>query len=127
MFNTWCQKYYGIIIGLETPSHLDIERGQWQEWIRSYEIYAIAAGIAEKDEKIQCCVFLHVAGPQAQKLKDTMTFVPDEIDKIEPLKKKFKEFSEGKKNITVIRYQFNSHNKKKTNHLTLTLQSSETK
>ena len=88
--------------GLKPPSHLDIERGQWQEWIRSYEIYAVAAGIAEKDEKIQCCVFLHVAGPQAQKLKDTMTFVPDEIDKIEPLKKKFKEFCEGKKNITVI-------------------------
>ena len=79
----------------------------YKEWIRTYEIYAIASGVAEKTEKIQCNVFLHVAGPEAQKIHSTMTFTEDEADKIVPLKLKFKEFCAGKKNITVVRYKFN--------------------
>ena len=32
------------------------------------ELYAIAAGVITKSEKVQCAVFLHVAGPDAQKV-----------------------------------------------------------
>ena len=31
-----------------------------------YEIFAMASGTATQDEKIQCNIFLHVAGPEAQ-------------------------------------------------------------
>ena len=41
------------------------------------------------------------------------TFNDDEEDKIDALRKKFKEHCEGKKNLTVIRYRFNTHNQKK--------------
>ena len=60
--------------------------------------------MSEKSQKIQCNVFLHVAGPAAQKVFSTWTIPDDEKDKIEPLITRFKTYCEGKRNITVIRY-----------------------
>ena len=117
MYFTWCQKVINMasISGLKPPNHLQLTENpasHWKAWYRAYQIYAIAAGVTEKTEKIQCCVFLHVAGPDAQKVKETMEFSEEETDKIAPLVNKFTEFCEGKRNITVTRYQFNSNNQK---------------
>lgn len=101
--------------GIKPPAHLSLEgnlQANYRNWIRSFEIYNIASGVDLKDQKIQCNVFLHVAGPEAQKVHATMEFADEEKDKIAPLKAKFAAFCEGKRNITVIRYQFNSRTQK---------------
>lgn len=97
------------VSGLKPPGPLslcDNNSAAWKEWYRAYSFYAVAAGVVDKDEHVQCCVFLHIAGPEAQRLHETMTFNPAEVNKIGPLVQKFKTFCEGKKNLTVTRYQF---------------------
>ena len=73
----------------------------YKEWLRTFEIYTIASGVNEKSEKVQCNVFLHVAGPEAQKIHATFEFDNDKVDKIAPLKKKFKDYCQGKKKISL--------------------------
>ena len=80
----------------------------WKDFIRSYDIYAIASGVATQDEEVQCNVFLHVAGPEAQRVHATMNIPSGELNKIGPLKEHFRKFCEGKTNIIVTRYTFNS-------------------
>ena len=99
--------------GLKAPKGLSLTgnlAANYTEWLRTFDIYSIASGISTKDEKIQCNVFLHVAGPDAQKVFSTFTFTDQEKDKIAVLKAKFKTYCEGEKNITVTRYRFNTHN-----------------
>ena len=79
--------------GLKAPGYLDLNGNlsqNFRDWHRSYQIYAIASGVSEKSQKIQCNVFLHVAGPAAQKVFSTWTIPDDEKDKIEPLITRFK-------------------------------------
>ena len=101
--------------GLKPPGPLILSGNvsqNYKDWIKSYEIYAIASGVIEKDELIQCNIFLHVAGPAAQKIHSNMEFSDDDKDKIKPLKDKFQEFCEGKRNVTLIRHKFNNTNQK---------------
>ena len=101
--------------GLKPPGNLSLQGNiaqNYKDWYRMYDIYAIATGVAEKAEKVQCNVFLHVAGPAAQKVYATMTFSETEKDKIKPLIKQFTEYCQGKRNITVIRYHFNTSRQK---------------
>ncbi|XP_064646909.1 uncharacterized protein LOC135499855 [Lineus longissimus] len=101
--------------GLKPPAQLSLEgnlQANYRNWIRSFEVYSIASGVADKAEVVQCNVFLHVAGPEAQKVHATMEFAEADVDQIAPLKAKFAAFCEGKRNITVIRYQFNSRTQK---------------
>ena len=98
---------------LKCPSALSLEGNiakNWKEFIRAYDLFSLASEIDAKDEKVQCATFLHVAGPQAQEIYATFTFPEAEKDKIEPLKKRFAEYCEPKKNVTVMRYTFNSRN-----------------
>ena len=80
----------------------------WKEWFNAYEIHATAAGVARKSEKVQCCVFLHVAGWEAQKLHQTFTFGAAEKDKYTPLVEALWTYCQGKDNIIVVRYKFNT-------------------
>ncbi len=101
--------------GLKPPAQLSLQGNicqNYKDWIRSFEIYSIAGGTSEKSELVQCNTFLHVAGPSAQKVFSTFKFDVGDVDKIKPLKDKFKNFCEGKKNITVIRYKFNKTDQK---------------
>ena len=82
----------------------------WKAWYSAFDIYATAAGISNKPEKVQCCIFLHVAGAEAQKVYRTLEFEDDRKDKLEPLVAAFREYCEGKTNLTITRYQFNSFN-----------------
>ena len=57
--------------GIKHPSSLILEGHlsyNWKTWINSYEIYAGASEITLKSEKVKYCTFLHVAGPEVQKL-----------------------------------------------------------
>ena len=88
--------------GLKAPGNWDLNGNLSQnlrDWHRSYQIYAIANGVSEKSQKIQCNIFLHVAGPAAQKVFSTWTIPDDKKDKIEPQITKFKTY-ERKRNIT---------------------------
>ena len=100
---------------LKAPGYLYLNGNlsqNFRDWHRSYQIYAIASGVSEKSQKIQCNVFLHVAGPAAQKVFSTWTIPDDEKDKTELLITRFKIYSEGKRNITVIRYNFKTRNQR---------------
>ena len=99
--------------GLRPPGPLSLEGNlakNYADWIREFNVYEIATQLTEKPEIVRCATFLHVAGPQAQAIHQTLTFTRDEVNKIEPLKQKFKEYCEPKRNITVIRYLFNTRN-----------------
>ena len=103
------------VSGLKAPGYLDLNGNlsqNFRDWHRSYQIYSIASGVSEKSQKIQCNVFLHVAGPAAQKVFSTWTIPDDEKDKIKPIITRFKTYCEGKRNITVIRYNFNTRNQR---------------
>nr|XP_006825727.1 PREDICTED: uncharacterized protein LOC102807433 [Saccoglossus kowalevskii] len=57
--------------GLKAPGPLQLESNiheNYKNWLRAYAygIYAIASGVTTKNEKVQCNVFLHVAGYAAQ-------------------------------------------------------------
>ena len=101
--------------GPKTPEYLDLNGNLSQNfrgWHRSSQIYVISSGVSEKSQKIQFNVILHVLGPAAQEVFSTWTIPDDEKDKIdiEPLITRFKTYCEGKRNITVIRYNFNTRN-----------------
>ena len=99
--------------GLKPPAQLNLEDNvaiNWRNWLHAYELYATAAGVITKSEKVQCAVFLHVAGLDAQKVARTLNIDSADRDKIAPLVEAFRNYCEGKDNITVVRYRFNSYN-----------------
>ena len=101
------------LLGLKPPGHLNLNENlaaNWRSWLSSYEIYATAAGIASKSEKVQTCVFLHMASPEAQKVYRNMNLPKLDLDKLVPLIDAFRTYYEGKSNRTVTRYKFNSYN-----------------
>ena len=73
------------LTGLKPPTCLNLEDNlamNWRAWYDSYQIYATAAGVTNKPEKVQCCVFLHVAGAEAQKVHRNIDKVKEELDKM---------------------------------------------
>ena len=100
------------LTGLKPPGPLELNGDismNWNKWIRSYEIYAGAAGVASKPEKVQCNVFLHVAGLDAQMIHSQFEIPDDELERITPLIERFRNYCLGKTNLTVVRYRFNSY------------------
>ena len=106
--------------GLKAPEYLDLNGNlsqNFRDGHRSYQIYATTSGVSEKLQRIQYNVFLDV--PAAQNVFSTWTILDDEKDKIEPLIAKSKTYCEGKRNITVIRYNFNTRNQRHGEGFTL--------
>ena len=66
----------------KTWSNLSLQEGNlaenFKEWIQSFELYLTATGIEEKAEKVQVATFLHVAGPDAQRVYNTFNIVADD-------------------------------------------------
>lgn len=77
----------------------------WRSWIQKFELYLIASGISDKAEKVRCATFLHVAGDDAIKVFNTMDF-DDDVDDLEILKDKFRQYCEPRRNITYLRHVF---------------------
>ena len=104
--------------GIKPPGHLILDSNassNWISWIRSFDFYATAVGASTKAEKVQCCLFLHVAGPDAQKVHANLDIPETHRDKIVPLIQAFREHCTGKANITVTRFKFNNHNQRDEN------------
>ena len=75
---TWCQindsRPVMALSGLKPPAPLLLEGNlaqNWKVWYNAYEIYAGATGVTSKSGKVQCFVFLHIAGLEAQKRFET--------------------------------------------------------
>ena len=70
--------------GLRPPGPLSLEGNltkNYADWIREFYVYEIATQLTDKPEKVRCATFLHVAGPQAQTIHQTLTFTRDEVNK----------------------------------------------
>ena len=80
----------------------------WRKWKQRFDLYAKASGATEKDEGIQCDVFLHTIGEEALEVCDSFNFTEDEENKIKPLIKKSDEYCTLTKNTTYERYIFNT-------------------
>lgn len=94
---------------LQPPSVLSFEGNiaeNWKLWEKKFDLFLTASGIAEKSSKVQCATFLHVAGEEAVKVFNIFKFEDAEVDKLDALKKKFKDYCEPRKNITNIRHLF---------------------
>ncbi len=94
---------------LQPPSALSLQGNlaeNWKVWLQKFELYLIASGVAEKSETVQCATFLHIAGEEAIKVYNTFQFTAEEVNKIDELKKKFKEYCEPRKNLPYIRHMF---------------------
>ena len=101
------------LTGIRPPGPLILETNassNWTAWIRAFEYYAAAVGMSSKTERVQCCLFMHIAGPEAQKVYASMDIQPGNNDKIAPLIEVFKTYCTGRANITVTRFKFNKHN-----------------
>ena len=60
---------------LQLPAGLSMEVNiaiNWKDWKRTWEIYATAIELDEKNDKLKIATLLHVAGPQAQALFETL-------------------------------------------------------
>lgn len=82
---------------LQPPSALSLQG--------NFELYLTASGVAEKSENVQCATSLHIAGEEAIKVYNTFQFTA-EVNKIDEVKKKFKEYYEPRKNLPYIRHMF---------------------
>ena len=103
------------LTGLKPPPPLNMEgnmAANWRNWYTAYEIYSGASDVTGKLEKIQCFIFLHGAGAEAQKLLQMLEIPSTDQEKIAPLVAALMRYCEGQSNITVVRYKFNSYNQK---------------
>ncbi|CAM1314265.1 Uncharacterised protein r2_g2480 [Pycnogonum litorale] len=95
---------------LKTPGELNFEGGNvaqnYRVWLQRFELYSLASGLSQRDEKVQCTTFLHVAGTEAIKVFNTFDFQDVERDKMEVLKEKFSRYCEPRKNVIYTRHMF---------------------
>ena len=110
---TWCQKWdiSADMEGLKPPKRMVLEGNlseNWKRWKRNFEWFSTATGMAEKAEQLQCATLLHCIGEDAAEVYGTFQFEADEVDKIDPLLKKFEDYFTPKKNLTFERHRFNS-------------------
>ncbi|XP_052785334.1 uncharacterized protein K02A2.6-like [Mya arenaria] len=93
------------------PPKLDMEGNisdNWKKFKRTWNNYEIAAGLAEKDEKLRTATLLTCIGPEAMDVFDGFHFAEEkEKTEIKTVIEKFETFCIGKTNVTYERYNFN--------------------
>ena len=98
--------------GLKPPGPLSFQGNvatNWKDWLPSYELYETATELSKKSDDVRYATFLHVAGATAQRIARTFEFKSDELGKVEPLKKKFANYCQPRKNLSVLRYPDSRH------------------
>ena len=72
-----------------------------------------ATGKTSADDEVKCAIFLHLAGPDALEVFNTLTFATAGDDKkLDKVMEKFEGYCKPRKNITWERHIFNSRNQK---------------
>ena len=81
----------------------------WRRWKQRYELFMTATEASKKSAKIQSSMLLHLIGEDALEVFNTFEF-GSEKDKEKPVEilKKFDEYCNPKRNLTVERHIFNS-------------------
>ena len=81
----------------------------WRRWKQRYELFMTATEAGKKSAKIQSSMLLHLIGEDALEVFNTFEFGSEE-DKEKPVEilKKFDEYCNPKRNLTVERHIFNS-------------------
>lgn len=97
--------------GLKPPAGLDLQQGNlsenWRRFRQRFELYLTAIGGANKPDKVQSSLFLHVAGEEAVEVYNTFTFEEEgDEHKLTKIMEKFDNYCNPKKNITYERYNF---------------------
>ena len=99
---------------LQPPGALNLSGNlseNWRRFKQQFQIYLIATGIDQKEEKIKASTFLHVIGPEALEIFNTFTFQnQDDKEKLQPIMDKFETYCNPRKNITYERHIFNMRN-----------------
>ena len=82
----------------------------WRRWKR-FEIYMVASGKNSKSDEVKAATFLHIAGPEALEIFNTLSFDDAGDDKkLDKLVEKFEAYCIPRKNITWERHVFNTRN-----------------
>lgn len=93
------------------PNNLNVTDGNisenFKKWKRQYEVYIVASGSSQKDEKIQTAILLHCAGPQILEIYDQFTW-ENEGDNNKPDKvlKKLEAYCNPRKNEVLESHRF---------------------
>ena len=68
----------------------------------------------DRDEKDKCSAFLYIIGQEGREIFNTMTILDEDVDKLDTLFNKFKEYCAPRENITVWRHRFHTRVQGKT-------------
>jgi hypothetical protein len=95
---------------LTLPGGLSLNDGDmavsWKKFKQRIELYMIASGYAEKEEKIKCSLFLHLIGEEALDVYNTFEIPTEDANKLDVLYTKFEEYCVPQKNVTYERHIF---------------------
>lgn len=108
---------FGDMEHLKQPPEMDFAdmnlSERWRRWKQTMQLY-LSLSMADKSEKEQCSAFLYIIGQDGREIYNTFTFLENETDKIKPLFKKFDDYCNPQKNVTVERHKFNTRYQHKT-------------
>ena len=83
----------------------------WRRWKQRFEIYMVASGKNSKSDEVKAATFLHIAGPEALEIFNTLSFYNAGDDKkLDKLVEKFEAYCIPRKNVTWERHVFNTRN-----------------
>jgi hypothetical protein len=95
---------------LAPPKGLDLSTNvaeNWRRFKQQFQIYVVASGLGEKDDKVQAMTFLHVAGPEALEVYNTFDWAAEgDNEKLQPIMGKFGDHCDPQKIETFDRYVF---------------------
>lgn len=79
---TWCQKLRQKkkMAQFQPPLHLSLQGNlaeNWGSWIQHFELFCTG----EKSKKVQCATFLHVAGEETIKVRNTLSLGTTRVTK----------------------------------------------
>ena len=55
----------------------------WRRWKQCFKILPLASGLSEKEVGVQASMFLHVAGPEALQVYNTLMAKPNNKNKVD--------------------------------------------
>lgn len=78
----------------------------WRRWKQQFEVYMVASGKTDKSDEVKAATFLHVAGPEALEVFNSLSFENPGDEK--KLVEKFEVYCILRKNVTWERHVFNT-------------------
>ena len=80
---------------------------RWRKWEQTMKLY-LDITMNDRDEKDKCSAFLYIIGQEGREIFNTMTIPDEDVDKLDTLFNKFKEYCAPRENITVWKHRFHT-------------------